>query len=196
MGQLIAFEGPDLAGKTTRLESLKRHARFARWPQAKLQLPELLMKEGDERAVKEMEDMAMPFYEALVQFKKTASFFMDRCYPTTWVYSRIYGYSLDPEPFRYLQRVLQPLIIYVRTTKETLLERMDQRGDRLLRSGYQLLAVAQAYEEWYRDNPFGDRVLVVSGESWDELRAEDLAQQIDELVSGRRSWKAFLEKLP
>src|SRR5207302_10799628 len=138
MGSVLAFEGPDLAGKSSLISRLRDREPWSLWPMLRMDVPPALLRDPLHR---EWEVLSRAWNLGLVGFKRHMSFLLDRCYVSSLVYSRVYGRKADLSYIEKVEEELQPTIVYVHTPIEVLLRRFEAEGDRTLHSQRVLIAV-------------------------------------------------------
>lgn len=173
---IIAFEGPDKAGKTTLMTEFRQWEPYSRWPLFKMDVPQSVLADADGDR---LERLSKAWFEGLQGFKRTVSFLLDRCYVTSYVYSRVFRRKFDLSYLTDVARILDPIVVYVRTPVDVLLERYRREGDRLLHDEARLLAVAAEYETWAYRNPFLNRLIIVEPKGTSVENAIGLADAID-----------------
>lgn len=163
MTRVVAFEGPDLCGKTTLLSKIREREPYCWWPQFTMTVSKRMLWQGGDAlssAVKE-------FNAGLVFMSSKTSMLLDRCYLTHYVYRKAFSQPYDAMWLRDVASVLRPVIVYVKTPWDVVEARYHERGD----SNWDIedvFAVYQEYERWFVENPFRDTVVVASGVAPDE----------------------------
>ena len=168
----IAFEGPDLTGKTSLADGLQKLMPYALWPRFSI----TTQKPALETTGSLLSDVAKAFYGSLSKMGRTMPFVLDRCYVSTYVYGRVFKRGIDIEGLRRVARSLNMTVVYVYTPLKVLLDRLKHRGDDWVVSDT-LERVFFEYEAWYRDNLFGDSVMATS-----TVHGRTIAAMADELV--------------
>lgn len=161
MGAVIAVEGPDLSGKTTFIKALREVPAASRWPVFRMDVPKTLLETPTDPQI---ERIAEAFSAGLLAMKRTLSFILDRCYVSSYVYSLVFGRQVN---LGYIDKVayeMNPLIVYMRTPIDLILQRYERRGDRLA-DRTRLISIHSAYERWLEKNPFHDRIIVLNSEA-------------------------------
>jgi len=153
---IIAVEGPDLAGKTTLLEAIRTMPTFRLWPVLRLNISRHALTDG---AI--LEEQSRAWNEALVTFSKHASAILDRCYVTSYCYSKLFGRTADLTYLSRISKELRPVVLYCSPSPETLLKRLEERGDSMM-DRYRLVALKAIYDRWYVENTFDDTIVNVN----------------------------------
>lgn len=178
MARVIAFEGPDLTGKSSLLAALRKRMPYSMWPLFKIELTNDMLGDQDR-----LDTAVRAFYEGLVVAARTVPFLMDRCYVSSWVYGTEAGRTnVDVSWIRSTARRLDPIIVYVKTPTAVLIDRLKWRGDDYVTTRERLVRIDEIYRDWAIGNPFGDTIVVVGDESDTvEGTAEVLAKRLEDL---------------
>lgn len=177
MSRAVAFEGPDLTGKTTLLDALQKRMPYAMWPLLSVHSSKVALREPGGVAVNAA---GWAFYSSIAVMARTMSVLLDRCYVTNYVYGRVFGREVDGGAFLCVAASLQPVVVYVYTPLELLLERLKWRGDDFVDAEL-LKKVYDGYETWYVDNPFVDEVVRIRSDG-----ASSIGALVDEIDSALR----------
>lgn len=171
MNPAIAFEGPDLTGKTTILDALQKRMPYAMWPVLSIHSSTQALQEPGGAAVNAA---GVAFYSAVSIMTKTMPVLLDRCYVTNYVYGKVFGREPDLDLIKKVAARLRPTIVYLYTPRSLLLERLKWRGDDFVSADI-LTKVYGAYQDWSAENPFSDEIVTVNTVN---SSIEDLVEEI------------------
>lgn len=158
MSRAIAFEGPDLTGKTSIIAALQKRMPYAMWPVLTIHSSKQALQEPGGTSVNAA---GMAFYDAVSIMAKTMPVILDRCYVTNWVYGHVFHRVPSLAVIQGVARRLRPIIVYLYTPVDVLLERHKWRGDDFV-NVEALVNIHAAYETWRLANLFSDEVVEVS----------------------------------
>lgn len=179
MSRAIAFEGPDLTGKTSIIAALQKRMPYCMWPVLTIHSSKQALQEPGGTSVNAA---GMAFYDAVSIMARTMPVILDRCYVTNWVYGKVFDRAPSLAEIQGVARRLKPVIIYLHTPEDVLLERLKWRGDDFVNERA-LLRVASYYQEWKNNNPFSDDIRQVATHN---RAMDDIIDEIDSALRRTR----------
>ncbi len=188
LGAAIAVEGPDLCGKSTLLEAMRRVKAASEWPVFRIDLSQAVLADPEGEAI---DEICRGFSVGMIAVREAGlSFFLDRTYVSAHVYAKVFERASDLRWIPHVASLLRPVVVYMATPLDVIVERYRTRGDRMLRDGMPnpvsafaidvLRRIHDEYVEWLMTNPFGDKVIVVSHGDAIHQQAETAAMIVDE----------------
>jgi thymidylate kinase len=179
MNRVVAFEGPDRAGKTTLLGELRRIKPYDRWPLFRYEVTSALIEDTQSG---EVDSIDLAWHENLIRLQKQMSFLLDRSFPSGYVYSKIMGRPHDAMRMDMLVQKLAPVVVYVCTPLHEVIQRFNRVGDNM-HSRIRLVAVHAEYERFFEAYPFPNKVIVADG------AANDLPAEARRIAEELSAWK-------
>ena len=172
MSKAIAFEGPDLTGKTSLIDALQKRMPYAMWPTLSIHSSTIALRQSSGQAI---DTAGAAFYSSIASMARTLPVLLDRCYVTNYVYGSIFGRATNIKILNEVAQVLSPTIVYVFTSLEILLERLKWHGDEFVDRKV-LVNIFEMYTHWFYDNPFSDKIIRI--DSSQEPTVDDLAAAV------------------
>lgn len=179
MSRAIAFEGPDLTGKTSIIAALQKRMPYAMWPVLTIHSSKQALQEPSGTSVNAA---GIAFYDAISIMAKTMPVILDRCYITNWVYGTVFDRVPSSVEIQVVARRLRPIIVYLYTPFEDLKERLKWRGDDFVNSKM-LDDIHRAYDTWYHGNPFNDEIIAIQTT---DGTLDDIVEMIDRELQKRQ----------
>ena len=168
MSRVVAFEGPDLTGKTSLLDLLQERMPYAMWPRLSYHPTRSML---DEEGGATLDLTSLIFHEGMIAASKQMPFVMDRCYVTNYVYGLAFDRGLDLDRILSIARRLRPVIVYVSTPTLVLVERLKWRGDKFVKQAAKLAQISDLYDGWATENPFSDVIVYCQAQLYQSKEA-------------------------